>query len=69
MLFAANQGFVVGNFNSRFTLIGADYSQIEMRILAHMSQDKDLISFFHEKKDIHYLIAARCLSKNTMSSS
>ncbi len=47
--------------NFRFTFLSFDYSQIEMRILAHMSQDKYLLQFFKDEKDIHRLIASRCL--------
>ncbi len=35
------------------TLIKADYSQIELRILAHVSQDPALSSAYHEGRDIH----------------
>lgn len=34
-------------------LIGIDYSQIELRLLAHFSQDSVLVSAFNEDKDIH----------------
>jgi DNA polymerase-1 len=34
-------------------LIGIDYSQIELRLLAHFSQDKVLVDAFNEDKDIH----------------
>ncbi|MDD2789541.1 MAG: DNA polymerase I [Sulfurimonas sp.] len=34
-------------------LIGIDYSQIELRLLAHFSQDKVLVAAFKEDKDIH----------------
>jgi len=34
-------------------LISADYSQIELVILAHLSQDKNLISAFKENRDVH----------------
>lgn len=39
-------------------LLGIDYSQIELRILAHMSQDKELIKAFTEGADIHKRTAA-----------
>jgi len=34
-------------------LISADYSQIELVILAHLSQDKNLVSAFRENRDVH----------------
>jgi len=34
-------------------LLSADYSQIELRILAHMSRDKNMIEAFQEGRDIH----------------
>ena len=34
-------------------LIGIDYSQIELRLLAHFSQDKTLVDAFKNEKDIH----------------
>ena len=34
-------------------LIGADYSQIELRVLAHFSQDSNLMGAYNNKKDIH----------------
>ncbi len=39
--------------------LSADYSQIELRILAHLSQDKDLREAFLEGKDIHAFTAAQ----------
>lgn len=35
------------------TLVWADYSQIELRLLAHFSQDPILVKAFNEDKDIH----------------
>lgn len=43
------------------SLIGADYSQIELRVLAHMSKDKSLIDSFNNGEDIHRATAARVL--------
>ena len=40
-------------------LLSADYSQIELRVLAHMSGDAHLISAFEEKQDIHAQTAAK----------
>ena len=39
--------------------LSADYSQIELRILAHLSQDEDLREAFLEGKDIHAFTAAQ----------
>jgi DNA polymerase-1 len=36
-----------------FTLLAADYSQIELRIMAHLSQDKGLLKAFAAGEDIH----------------
>ncbi|MDD7718668.1 MAG: DNA polymerase I [Eubacteriaceae bacterium] len=40
-------------------LVGADYSQIELRVLAHMSGDENLISAFNNGDDIHRNTASR----------
>lgn len=42
----------------RFTVVAADYSQIELRIMAHLSQDQGLINAFTQGKDIHRSTAA-----------
>ena len=42
-------------------LVGADYSQIELRVLAHMSQDPALIDAFNRGEDIHRATAANVL--------
>lgn len=39
-------------------LLSCDYSQIELRILAHLSKDENLISAFKQDKDIHKATAA-----------
>ena len=39
-------------------LLAGDYSQIELRILAHISQDEALIAAFKENKDIHKITAS-----------
>jgi DNA polymerase-1 len=39
-------------------LLSCDYSQIELRLLAHICQDENLISAFKEDKDIHKATAA-----------
>ena len=41
-----------------WTLLGADYSQIELRILAHYSRDESLIAAFQNGEDIHAATAA-----------
>lgn len=47
--FVAEQGF---------TLLSADYSQIELRVLAEMSQDPQLVEAFKEDQDVHRITAA-----------
>lgn len=42
-----------------FLFLDADYSQIELRILAHMSGDESLINAFREGQDIHRMTASR----------
>ncbi|MEO0128771.1 MAG: DNA polymerase I [candidate division WOR-3 bacterium] len=44
------KGFIA---QSGFLLISADYSQIELRILAHITKDKNLIEAFKSGRDIH----------------
>ena len=46
------------------TLVAADYSQIELRILAHVTRDPDLIAAFVAGEDIHRATAARVLGKS-----
>jgi DNA polymerase-1 len=45
--------------NEEYTLLAADYSQIELRIIAHMSGDKNMIEAFNQNLDIHTATAAR----------
>ncbi|MEG0156520.1 MAG: DNA polymerase I, partial [Anaerovoracaceae bacterium] len=47
--------------SSEYLLMGADYSQIELRVLAHMSGDPLLIEAFNQGEDIHRATAARVL--------
>jgi len=42
-----------------YELMAFDYSQIELRVLAALSEDPDLIKIFKEGKDIHTSVAAR----------
>jgi DNA polymerase-1 len=51
------EAFIVGaGFES---LLTADYSQIEMRIMAHLSQDAGLIEAFSTGEDLHTFVASR----------
>lgn len=40
-------------------LLAADYSQIELRLMAHLSQDQGMLSAFTNKEDIHSATAAK----------
>lgn len=42
-----------------YIFVDADYSQIELRVLAHMADDKTLINAFKEGQDIHRLTASQ----------
>ncbi len=54
------EGFVVGpGFE---TLMSADYSQIELRIMAHLSEDAALIAAFESGHDFHAATASRVFS-------
>ena len=44
---------------SDWVLLAADYSQIELRVLAHLSQDQALLDAFHKGLDIHSATASQ----------
>ena len=44
--------------NSDWVILSADYSQVELRIMAHYSQEPELIKAFEENSDIHSRTAA-----------
>ncbi|MTD37484.1 DNA polymerase I [Erwinia sp. CPCC 100877] len=46
-----------------YVIVSADYSQIELRIMAHLSRDKGLLTAFAEGKDIHRATAAEVFDK------
>ena len=50
------------------SLIGIDYSQIELRLLAHFSGDEALVKAFNEDKDIHYETALKIFGKELAKS-
>lgn len=49
--------FIVGEGYE--TLLTADYSQIEMRVMAHLSQDPGLIEAYKEGEDLHNYVGSR----------
>ena len=49
--------FIVGSGFE--TLLTADYSQIEMRIMAHLSEDEGIIEAFNTGEDLHRFVGAR----------
>lgn len=46
-------------------LVDADYSQVELRVLAHMSQDENMIEAFKEHEDIHTKTASQVFGVDT----
>lgn len=50
------RAFITGSKN--YMLLSADYSQIELRILAHLSGDRNLVSAFKDDRDIHRFTAS-----------
>jgi DNA polymerase-1 len=45
--------------NDDYLLLSADYSQIELRLIAHMSNDQAMIQAFNDELDIHLATAAK----------
>ncbi|MBI2027941.1 MAG: DNA polymerase I [Deltaproteobacteria bacterium] len=56
--FIADEGFV---------LLSADYSQVELRIMAHLSQDEVLMKAFKNNQDIHSLTGQEIFQKKEIS--
>lgn len=52
------QAFIPGD-KENYLIMSADYSQIELRILAHVSEDNNLINAFNSKIDVHTLTASK----------
>jgi DNA polymerase-1 len=50
--------------NEDFTLLAADYSQIELRVIASLSGDEHLCEAFREGEDIHLATAAKIYAKD-----
>lgn len=51
------KAFVTGDED--FIFFSADYSQVELRLMAHLSQDKELINAFNHDIDVHTATAAK----------
>ena len=45
--------------DENYCLIDADYSQIELRLIAHISKDENMINAFHSGEDIHTVTASQ----------
>jgi DNA polymerase I len=58
------RGFVASPGNC---LVSADYSQIELRLLAHMSQDKELVGSFQKDEDVHTRTASEIFNVDPKS--
>ncbi|MGW1838010.1 DNA polymerase I [Streptomyces sp. BBFR2] len=57
---AIRRSFVVGEGYD--TLLTADYSQIELRVMAHLSEDEGLIEAFTSGEDLHTTVASHVFS-------
>lgn len=55
------EGFIAKEGN---VFVSVDYSQIELRLLAHFSQDANLLQAFNEKKDIHTQTALKIFGES-----
>ncbi len=51
---------------SDYVFVSADYSQVELRIMAHLSEDENMISAFKNNEDVHTSTAAK-IAKKTIS--
>lgn len=45
--------------SEEYVILSADYSQIELRLMAHMSKDPSLLEAFHQGEDIHTATASK----------
>lgn len=50
--------------SENYLILSADYSQIELRVLAHISKDEHLVDAFMHNQDIHKRTAAEVLNKS-----
>ena len=61
---AIREGFIA---SPGYKLVGIDYSQIELRLLAHYSKDPALVEAFRENKDIHLQTAMKIFGEEEAS--
>ena len=60
---AIRDAFIAERCGDDSIFLSIDYSQIELRILAHLTQDETLIASFLDNQDIHAATAAKIFSK------
>jgi DNA polymerase-1 len=60
---AIRDAFIAEKCGEDSIFLSIDYSQIELRILAHLTQDETLIASFLDNQDIHAATAAKIFSK------
>lgn len=60
---AIRDAFIAEKCGDDSIFLSIDYSQIELRILAHLTQDETLIASFLDNQDIHAATAAKIFSK------
>lgn len=61
---AVRKGFIA---KDGYSLVGIDYSQIELRLLAHFSEDEELVAAFKANKDIHKQTAIKLFGEEEAS--
>lgn len=62
--FDIRSAFIAGD---GFSLLSADYSQVELRLLAHMSEDTELVRAFKQEEDVHEYTGRLIFGSNSVT--